>query len=85
MKNLTIPEQLSLSILNQTKAAGINFRVDTYFDPYGDGKSDRKLLNRKFYYSFKTYDEIIARFHSTKYYGSEVTFSEKSYKKARQF
>ena len=85
MKNFTTPEQLSLSILNQTKASGINFRVDFYFDPYGDGKSARKLFKRKFYYSFKNYQEIIERFHSTKYYESEVIFSEQPYKKATQF
>lgn len=85
MKNFTTPKQLSLSILNQTKASGINFRVDIYFDPYGDGKSARKLFKRKFFYSFKTYQEIIERFHSTKYYGSEVVFSEKNYIKATQF
>lgn len=80
------PEQLSISILNQTVPAGINFRVDIYFDQCGDDKSRRKLLNRKFYYSFKTYNQIIERFHSTKkYYGSKVVFSTEAYKNAEQF
>lgn len=86
MKNkFILPGQLSLSILNQSLPAGINFRVDTYFDPYGDGKSKRKLFKREFFYSFRCYQEILNRFDTKKYYGSEVIFAIKPYQKAKNF
>lgn len=82
MRKLLYPGQISLSVLAQSLPAGIYFRVDNYFDPFGDGKSGKKLLNRKFYYSFKSYKEILDRFNDNKYYGSEVIFSETPYKNA---
>jgi hypothetical protein len=37
----------------------ITFRLDRFFDAYGDGKSSRKLFSRKFYKTNKTKDEIV--------------------------
>lgn len=76
---------LSTEDLTKKQSHPINFRVDIYFDPYGDGKSKRKILKREYYYSFKSRQEILDRFDDKLYYGSEVVFTDKNYKKAKSF
>jgi hypothetical protein len=52
------------------------FSIISYFDPYGDMKSDRKVLSRKNYESEKSLEEvrvIIEKYSDGKYYnGVEV-------------
>lgn len=47
------------------------FSIISYFDPYGDMKSNRKVYSRKNYESEKTLDEvkaIIEKYSDGKYY-----------------
>lgn len=49
------------------------FSIISYFDPYGDMKSNRKQLSRKNYQSAKTLDEvkaIIEKYNDGKYYNA---------------
>lgn len=60
----------------------ITFSVTDFFDPYGDGKSDRKVLSRKFYHTDKTKQDIEAFFkiRLDQYYNG-VRLNFKPYKK----
>lgn len=62
------------------------FSIIRYFDPMGDGKSDRKVLKREFFHSDKSKSEIQAYFDnlnkSTGYY-SKITIVFKPYKKTK--
>ena len=56
----------------------ILFSIITFFDPYGDLKSDRKQHSRKNYQSEKTFEEvkgIITAYNATADYYSEVKIS----------
>lgn len=49
------------------------FSIISYFDPYGDMKSNRKQLSRKNYQSEKSLDEvkaIIEKYNDGKYYNA---------------
>ena len=61
------------------------FSITTFFDPYGDGKSERKVFSRKFYHTEKSEADIKAIFPDNgKYYG-EIRLIFKSYKKTTLF
>lgn len=49
------------------------FSIISYFDPYGDMKSNRKQLSRKNYQSKKSLDEVkavIEKYNDGKYYNA---------------
>jgi hypothetical protein len=62
------------------------FSVISYFDPYGDGKSSRKVFSRQFFHTEKTKEEILQAFENriNKYYGG-VDLRFKPYKKTKQW
>ena len=57
------------------------FCVITMFDRYGDGKSDLKVLSRKFYHTTKTIREVKAIFEVQK--NKIIVF--KNYKRTQSF
>lgn len=63
----------------------ITFSVTHFFDPYGDGKSARKVLKREFFHTCKTPDEIRANFPDNgKYYGEKL-LKFKPYRRTKNF
>lgn len=68
----------------------ITFSVTSYFDPYGDKKSTRKVFKRRFYKTKKTKEEINRLFNkkneSRGYYSEEtLNFPSKPYKRVEDF
>lgn len=65
------------------------FSIISFFDPYGDRKSDRKLLSRRNYESVKSLDEIkilIEVYNDDKYYNAvEVYGFDNRMKKTADF
>ena len=64
------------------------FSVVSFFDPYGDGKSTRKVFKREFFESDLPQDQILEFFlkqnEKANYY-SEKIISFKNYKKTKPF
>lgn len=61
------------------------FSIISYFDPYGDMKSNRKQLSRKNYESEKSLEEvksIIAKYNDGKYYNAVAVASFDNRKKS---
>lgn len=61
----------------------ITFSATSFFDPYGDGKSERKVFKRTFFHTTKTKQEvekIFADFNAGKYYSAlRINFPKKPY------
>jgi len=62
----------------------ITFSTTTFFDPFGDGKSVRKVFKRRFYHTDKTKQEIENLFKSEGYF-NEVVLTFKDYKRTKEF
>lgn len=72
------------------KSNDITFSITSYFDPYGDKKSTRKVFKRRFFKTMKTKEEIIQLFkkkNESRDYYSELTlnFPSKPYKIVKDF
>jgi len=66
----------------------LTFSVTSYFDPFGDEKSDRKILKREFYITDKSEQEITDYFdnyNSNRDYYHNVTIKFKPYKRTKNF
>lgn len=54
----------------------ITFKVVSYYDPYGDKKSNRKVFSRRYYQTKKTKKEIMDIFNKRNevltYYSQEI-------------
>jgi hypothetical protein len=63
-----------------------SFSITSYFDPYGDGKSDRKLFSRKFFksnYSKETIESIHLIINRDRSYYDSTIINFKQYKSAK--
>lgn len=66
----------------------ITFSVTRYYDPYGDGKSARKVLRRTALETKKTEKQVsdyFARVNKNRNYYQEVTLTFKPYKRVVDF
>jgi len=66
----------------------ITFSIISYFDPYGDSKSDKKVFKRHFFNSNLTRDELSQLVLSTNYnrtYYRQIDIIFKNYKKTKPF
>lgn len=68
----------------------ITFSVTSYFDPYGDGKSTRRVFSRKFYKTKQSKHEIQELFYKKNrycdYYSEQlINFPSKPYKRVIDF
>ena len=68
----------------------ITFSVTSYYDPYGDKKSQRAVYKREFYKTKKTQEEITRIFkmknESRSYYGAlTLRFPSKPYRRVKDF
>ena len=67
------------------------FSITSFFYPYGDGKSNRKVFQRKFYHSefsdrdqIKNFFDTVINNRPTSYYGEKI-IKFKSYIKTKPF
>jgi transposase len=66
------------------------FRIDYFFDPFGDGKSEKKLHRRVRYFSGKSINELndlVINFNRDRsYYGKvAIHFRSNRYRYAKEF
>lgn len=64
------------------------FSITSYYDPYGDGKSDRKVARRTFYHTNGSVDEVKAyvnKYNITADYYNHLSLVFKPYKRTKEF
>lgn len=79
-------EEVEEILKSDLKISQTTFSIESYFDPYGDGKSDKKLFKRKFY-NTKLSGDSLKKIHvvinKNRNYYSTTFLKIKPYKKTQ--